>query len=127
MVASQVVVYRAHSVITMNDDAPRATAIAVKGARIVAVGDFDSVVALLTEPYDVNDEFAGTVIIPGLIDQHLHPMLGATTLTTEIIAPEDWSMPRNVHRAAHNADEYDQRVLGADARLAEGEGLYSWG
>lgn len=127
MVASQVVIYRAHSVITMDDDAPRATAIAVKGARIIAVGDFDSIVASLTEPYEVNDEFAGKVIMPGLIDQHLHPMLGATTLTTEIIAPEDWSMPRNVHRAAHNAEEYDQRLLEADARLTEGEWLYSWG
>ncbi len=127
MVARRITIYRARSIITMHQSAPRAQAVAVHDGRIIAVGDFDQVVQQVGADYDVNDDFVDKVILPGLIDQHLHPMLGATTLTTEIIAPEDWSMPRNIHRAALSSEEYNERLVAADARLPEGEWLYSWG
>ncbi|HUO39130.1 MAG TPA: hypothetical protein VMU34_15420 [Mycobacterium sp.] len=72
--------YTAHRVITMDPDLPRATAVVVSGNRIVAVGDAGELRGR------VDDTFADAVICPGLIDQHLHPILGATTLTTEVIA-----------------------------------------
>lgn len=40
-----------------------------------------------------DDTFAGAVLCAGLIDQHLQLVPGATTLTTEVIAIEDWSLP----------------------------------
>lgn len=127
MADAQTVIYRAKSIITMNDDAPRATAVAVRNGRIVAVGSDDDVVHHLTGDYIFNDEYRENVILPGLIDQHLHPMLGATTLTTEIIAPEEWQMPRRVHPAASTAEEYDHRLHEAHHRLPTGEWLFSWG
>ena len=39
------------------------------------------------------------MILPGLIDQHLHPVLAALTLTTDVIAPERWVMPRHTFEA----------------------------
>lgn len=127
MVNAGTVILRAKSIVTMNDAMPRAHAVAVRDGRIVAVGNFDEIVSSIAGPYVVNEDFADKVIMPGLIDQHLHPMLGATTLTTEIIAPEDWSMPRKIHRAALTSDDYDQRLMQADRTLPEGEWLFSWG
>lgn len=121
------VIYRAKSIITMNDSAPRATAVAVSAGRIVAVGDEDSVVHQVSGDYTFSDVYSDKVILPGLIDQHLHPMLGATTLTTEIIAPEDWQMPRRVHKAAQTPVEYDERLVSAHQHLPAGEWLFSWG
>ena len=42
---------------------------------------------------DLDTTFAGAVLIAGLIDQHLHPLLGATALMTAVIAIEDWVLP----------------------------------
>ncbi len=127
MLKESTVIYRARSVITMNDEQPRATTIAVHNGRIIAVGDEQSVVNSMAGEYVFSDEYVGKVILPGLIDQHLHPMLGATTLTTEIIAPEEWRMPRRTHPAASTPDEYDQRLTSAHRNLPTNEWLFSWG
>ncbi len=90
-------VFLARRVITMDPVIPGATAVAVAGRRIVAVGDAEDLVDAGT----VDDTFADAVICAGLIDQHLHPILGATTLNTEVIANEDWVLPGKTFPAAH--------------------------
>ena len=46
--------------------------------------------------------------MPGFIDQHLHPVLGALTLAIEVIAPEDWVLPDRTCKAAAT-----RRITGA--------------
>jgi predicted amidohydrolase YtcJ len=112
----------------MNTAQPLAVAVAVRNGRVVAVGSFDEVYeACSGHHYVVDDRFQNDVLIAGLIDQHLHPVLGASTLTTEVIAPEDWVLPHRTHRAAHTAGDYDERLREAHARLGDGEWLFSWG
>jgi len=127
---SKIVVHVARSVVTMNERQPYAQAVAVSGARIVAVGSLDEVIASLGETaHEIDESLADRVVLPGLIDQHLHPILGATTLTTEVIATEDWVLPARTFPAAHSHDEYLARLRRADARTsAAGEDwLFSWG
>ncbi|MEY2967334.1 MAG: hypothetical protein RLY50_1384 [Actinomycetota bacterium] len=123
---AETVVWVARTFITMDDDVPRAGAVAVRDGRIVAVGSLDEVTNAVGD-HVVDTTLADRVVIAGLIDQHLHPMLAATTLTTEIIAPEPWVLPRRVIPAAESPGDYDARMCEADARLAEGEWLFSWG
>lgn len=106
---------------------PSVEAIAVRDGKFVGVGSLQAVVDAVGPDYLVSDEFADRFVVPGLIDQHLHPMLGATTLTTEIIAPEDWNLPRRLQRAAQTPDEYDDRLCVAHRSLSSGEWLFSWG
>ena len=77
-VAEKITVYPARRVITMDPELPDATAVAVAGDRIVAVGTIED----LLDAGTVDDTFADAVVCAGLIDQHLHPILGATTLMT---------------------------------------------
>lgn len=121
------VIYRARRVITMNESSPSAEAVAVRDGRFVAVGDLKEVIRSVGPDHVVSNWFEDRVLLPGLIDQHLHPMLGATTLTTEIIAPEDWNLPRRPQRAAHTPGEYDRRLQAAHRSLKPGEWLFSWG
>ena len=121
------VIYRARRIVTMDDELPRAEAVAVADGRFMAVGTFDDVLRAVGPDHVVSDQFLDRVLVPGLIDQHLHPMLGATTLTTEVIAPEDWNLPRHVCRAASTPDDYTQRLRDAHESLAPGEWLFSWG
>ena len=112
---------------------PTATAVAVDDGRIVAVGSLAEVKETLgAEPFHIDETFAQQVMLPGLIDQHLHPILGATTLATEVIATEDWVLPRRTFPAAHSHDEYVARLVAANGRMiAAGEDdtewLFSWG
>lgn len=57
--------------------APAATAVAVRDGRIAAVGsraDIDALVGPSTRVLDL--EAAGACVTPGLVDAHIHPLLG---------------------------------------------------
>ncbi len=56
---------------TMDPDQPEASAVAISGDRIVAVGQDEDVVALKTDDTEVID-LGGQRVIPGLIDSHTH-------------------------------------------------------
>ena len=124
-----ITVFVARRIHTLDPDRPGGSAVAVRDGRIVDVGSFDEVVARCgDEPYEIDTSLADRFVVPGLVDQHLHPLLGATTLATEVIATEDWILPGRTFRAAHSADEYDERLSAADAALADpDEWLVSWG
>jgi hypothetical protein len=66
----------------------------VRNGRIPVVGSLGTVTrALGDEPSEIDETLRDLVVLPGLIDQHLHPLLGATTLAIEVIATEDWVLP----------------------------------
>ncbi|TGD90414.1 amidohydrolase [Mycolicibacterium sp. CH28] len=123
MAPSPTTVFTARRVITIDPALPEATAVAVRDGRITAVGT----AAELSGAGTVDDTFAEAIICAGLIDQHLHPVLGATTLVTEVIATEDWVLPDRTYPAAHSEPEYQQRLVTADRTLATDEWLISWG
>ncbi|MEM7095811.1 MAG: amidohydrolase [Actinomycetota bacterium] len=121
-------VLTAARIITVDDRCPTATAVAIRDDRIVAVGSLEDVDAALGDAeYTLDTTHADDVILPGLIDQHLHPILGASTLATEVIATEDWVLPTRTYPAAHSHDEYVAALRAADERLPEDEWLFSWG
>ena len=81
LAAPPVTIFVAKKIVTMERANPTATAVAVEGDRIVAAGSLDQVKAALGgRPYRIDRTFADKVVLPGLIDQHLHPILGALTL-----------------------------------------------
>ena len=127
--AAPVTIFTAKKLITMERGNPEASAVAVAGKRIVAVGSLAEVKAALGDmKFMVDDTFAAKVVLPGFIDQHLHPVLGALTLSTEVIATEDWVMPERTFRAAGTAEEYRARLKAAEAAMKDKkEWLFTWG
>ena len=86
-------IFPARTVITMDPSLPRATAVAVSEDRIVAVGNVEDF-AVWTEGRDfsIDERFADKVIMPGLIDNHLHPFLASIVLNTIWITPQEWQV-----------------------------------
>lgn len=123
MPAAATTVFTARRVITMDPALPDPTAVAVSGGRITAVGRLED----LRSEGAVDDSFADAVLLPGLIDQHLHPVLGAATLVTEVVAIEDWVLPDRTFPAARSPADYHRRLTAAEAGLPAGEWLVSWG
>jgi len=126
----QVTIFRAKDIVTLDPDKPSATAVAVLGDRILAVGSVDELQAAAGgQPYVVDETFADKVIVPGLIAQHDHPLLTGLTMVSEIIAIEDWVLPSGVVPAAKSPEDYRKRLAEANAKLkdAPGELLVTWG
>ena len=95
----KIVIYPAREIVTLDSEKPTAQAVAVVGDRILATGSLDKLKAAIgKQPYTVNDVFSNQVIVPGFIAQHDHPLLAALTMTSEIIAIEDWILPHTKNR-----------------------------
>lgn len=124
-----IIIYPAKKVITMESAQKEATAVSVRGKKIIGVGT----VAQLKKQagkssIKINDQFKDKIIMPGFIDQHLHPVLGALTLATEVIATEDWNLPDRTFKAANSSEEYLAKLSQAEANLKDpNEPLVSWG
>ena len=86
-------IFTAKRIHTMDESLPLATAVGVIDDRIVAVGDLASMAPWREGREVVVDErLKEKVLMPGFIDNHLHPFLGALLTPMEIIAPEAWRM-----------------------------------
>ena len=122
-------IFVAKEVVTLDPDKPSVTAVAVVGDRILATGSLEELkTAAGDQPYKVDNTFVDKVIVPGFIAQHDHPLLTALTMTSEIIAIEDWVLPTGTITAAHNHEEYMQRLRDAEAKLQDpNEMLLTWG
>ena len=70
-------------VITQDPRRPRATALAIRGGLIQAVGDDDEVAALAKRGTRRID-LGGRTVIPGLNDSHQHPTRGGRFYATEL-------------------------------------------
>ncbi|HBO2549581.1 TPA: amidohydrolase [Pseudomonas aeruginosa] len=123
-----VTIFTAKSIFTMEKSNPEAQAVAVAGKRILSVGTLASVQAALgDQPYTVDETLKDKVVMPGFIEQHMHPLLGALTLSTDVISMEDWDIPGKHFKGARTPQEYLQRLTDVNTGLGEGEWLYSWG
>jgi len=71
---SNITVFTAREIITMNPSQPEAHAIAVRDGRILAVGSLEDAAAW--GDYQLNTQFADQVIMPGLVEGHSHVMQG---------------------------------------------------
>lgn len=70
------------TIITMDNEQKQAEAIAIDGNRILALGDKTSLNEFIT-PQTQQIDLNGKVVIPGLIDAHLHGIRGGRTYLFE--------------------------------------------
>lgn len=76
---ADIVIYNAR-ILTMDDDAPRAEALAISGNRILAVGSNDEIRALSSADSRSIDAKGGTVL-PGFNEAHMHIFGGSVELS----------------------------------------------
>ncbi|MEZ6011924.1 MAG: amidohydrolase family protein [Hyphomonas sp.] len=84
-----VVIYPAKAVVTMAGEGNVAEAVAVSGDRIVATGTTAGLTRAMPAAV-VDTSFEQQVIVPGLIDPHVHVVLGALQYNLPITPP--WPM-----------------------------------
>lgn len=99
---------------TLNPAQPQATALAISGNRIVAVGDDDSMQTLAGMRSHVID-MGGRLVIPGLTDAHIHWQGVASGLQSIDV----FEVP--------SKEEALRRVAERARQTPPGEWLYGWG
>lgn len=116
------VILTATTIITMNDSAPRAQAVAVSSGRIVAVGSLDDCRAALPGAEVVDTGVAA--LAPGFVEPHGHPLISgiATQAPARSIAPWDcpsWDDVQKVFADASATSDAQTRLwfAGYDALL----------
>lgn len=126
---SEITVYIARQIRTMNPSLPVASAVAVRDDLIIEVGSLETMAPwLAAHPHQIDERFKDHVLMPGFIDPHLHPSLAAMLLPLHFITAMEWKLPDRTARAVKGHDEYLAAVKEIDASLVEpGEPLITWG
>jgi predicted amidohydrolase YtcJ len=127
--ASERVVFEAKRIVTMDPSFPHAQFVAVEDGRILGVGKSLDELSVWLDGYEhrVDTQFRDKVLLPGLIDPHLHPLLGAVILPTEFITPEDWTLPTGQIKGVRTAEDYLKRLAERINAASKDKPFITWG
>ena len=126
---SQITVYTARRIRTMNRSLPIATAVAVRDGQIIEVGSLETLQPWLdAHPHRIDTTFRNHVLMPGFIDPHLHPSLAAILLPCHFITATEWKLPDRVCAPVHGHNAYIDRLKQIEESLTDpSEPLITWG
>lgn len=100
-----VVIYPAKAVVTMAGQGEVAEAVAVSGDRVVSTGTVASLKGAMPAA-TVDPEFKEKVIVPGLIDPHVHVVLGALQYNLPITPPWPMATPHGMKAGLPNRESF---------------------
>jgi predicted amidohydrolase YtcJ len=112
------VVFHNGAILTMNAEAPRASAIHIRGDRIVSVGDEASILAEAGPQTRIVD-LGGLSLMPGFVDAHSH-MFGEVPADPDHTQVQDLLLSHGITTTAemHVDEGMLQRLQELDARAA---------
>lgn len=124
----ELTVFEARRFITMEPARPACRYVAVADGTIVALGDTLAELEPWTAGRNVKIDrsLAAQVVLPGLIDPHLHPMQAAVMLNIPFIAPDDWKLPSGTSSGVRTPAGYRQRLAQAIAASRD-DPFITWG
>ncbi len=126
---SEITVFTARKIITMEPSCPAATAVAVRDGLIVEVGTLETMQPWLeAHAHTIDDQFKEQVLMPGFIDPHLHPTMAAFILQMEFVTALEWRLPWGTVKPVETQEAFLARVAELDAALEDPDApLFTWG
>jgi predicted amidohydrolase YtcJ len=124
-----ITVFVARKIVTMDPTLPTATAVAVRDGQILSVGSLQDLEPWLKNSgHRIDEQFKDKVLLPGFIDPHLHPLLGAIAFQTVWITPEPWSVMGEKTPATLGQEAYRSALAAAfAARNKDAPIFMTWG
>ncbi|WP_215322984.1 amidohydrolase [Polynucleobacter sp. MWH-Braz-FAM2G] len=91
---SNITVFVAKKIVTMDPAIPNATAVAVADGRILSVGSLEDLKPWTDKyPTQINRQFSDKVIYPGFVEPHAHPLLGGILFNKPLLTPSPMPNP----------------------------------
>ena len=116
----------AKEVVTLDENYPYANAIYIKKNKIQSVGTKKELVRKYPDIF-IDTSHEQNIIVPGFIEHHIHPLLAAITMNSEIIAIEDWNISSNTTVGVRNRNDYLKRLKKVELAQDNNKPLVSWG
>ena len=116
----------AKEVVTLDDKYSNADAIYIKEDRIHSVGKKEDLIGKYPDIF-IDFSYEENIIIPGFIEHHIHPLLAAITMNSEVIAIEDWNISSKKTIGVRNRDDYLSRLSEVELSQDNNKPLVSWG
>lgn len=111
--------------ITADPAQPMASGVAVRDGMITAVGNFKALQSQLLGA-TIDTQYADHVMLPGLIDPHVHMTLGAMMYGAEMVPPWDVPMADGVIAGLKSREALLARITEIEAAAPDGP-LVMWG
>lgn len=122
---SELTIYPARRVRTMDPARPVVEAVAVRGDRVRAVGTLDELAAY--GPARIDDRFSDAVLFPGFVEAHTHVMSGAMWDHTYVGFYERMDPQGRCWEGCQTLDAVVERLRAVEAKLQPEEPLLAWG
>ncbi|QWD84985.1 amidohydrolase family protein [Polynucleobacter asymbioticus] len=91
---SEITVFVAKKIVTMDPSIPNATAVAVSDGRILSVGSLEDMKPWTDKyPTKIDRQFANKVMYPGFIEPHAHPLLAGLLFNRPLLTPSPMPNP----------------------------------
>lgn len=125
---TDITIFEAARIVTMEPARPSCRFVAVAQGLVLGLGDSLAELEPWTRGRNVRHDrsLADKVLLPGLIDPHLHPMQAAIMLNLPFIAPDDWRLPSGNSPGAVTPQAYRARLKAALAAAPPGPYI-TWG
>ncbi len=117
----------AKELVTLDDLYQDANAVYIKGNKFHSIGSKEDLIKKFPN-IPVDHLYKDSVIVPGFIEHHAHPLLAAITMNSEIVAIDDWNVPHKKSDGVRNRKDYLERLLKTERNMKDdAEPLVSWG
>ena len=129
--SDNITILKAKELITL--EAEKGNAIAIRGQKIVGIGEYEQLAEFIEVQYPgttiiTDTRFEKEVLLPGFINQHDHPWLGALTLSSNVISFEEWKLPHRTFPKASTEAEYRAQLKQLLSEHKNQDELFlSWG
>lgn len=120
------IIYPAQTIVTVDKYQPTAEAVAVRNGEIVGVGKLTSLQSQFTSA-PIDSQFEGKILIPGLIDPHIHMTLGAMMYGLDWVPPWDMPHPDGLVEGIANKTDLLQRIAEKAAQRTDASPLILYG
>ena len=124
--APDVTIYVAKTILTLNSDQAKAEAVAVEDGRIVGVGKTTELHNRFKQAR-LDKTFLDKTITPGLIDPHIHMILGAMMYTKEMAPPWDIETPAGTIKGLADRASFLARLHAINAAHPDNKPLIIYG
>lgn len=122
---SEIVVFKAQSIVTMDPNRPKATHVAVRDGRILAVGSADCADAW--GPVSHDESLAHATLMPGFVEGHAHMMAGAIWDYTYAGYHDRIDPDGTLWEGLSSTEDVVARFAEAAAKLPADAPLIGWG
>ncbi|MGZ9020517.1 MAG: amidohydrolase family protein [Rhodoplanes sp.] len=126
----KITIYTAKRIVTLDPGTPSAEAVAVMNGKILGVGTLDEVRGWITnEEFEIDRRFQDVVIIPGLIEAHMHPQITGVLWQGVYVGRFDRTAPDGTSiKGLETKQAAIEQLRNAAAKMpADGRWLLAWG